>query len=189
MQGPISIPSFGQSSLNTFGSSSSASRPTTREGSSAPPPLSGSHLGSSVPSFLSRDRKSSFSRKASLSSVRRRGSTSASASSNTVVTDNSAPPALPDYALSSAAKVLPRDGKDSTRSPVSPDDVQSSLSRSATLSSFMAPPSHRSGILSPSSWSNEVDSAHQNMVDLVNKRIATFDYLRKTYVLFNLSEA
>lgn len=182
----MSIPSFSpnMSSVSLFSNtSSSPSRPTTRDGSALPPPLSGSHLGTSAPNVLTKERKLSFSRKASLSGSRRRGSTSTAVSSNAVVTDAAAPPALPDYALSAAAKVIPHNARD-TKSPVSPDAAPSSLSRSATLSSFMAPPtpSAVSGIISPTAWpTSEATSIHQQMFDLAHKRIATLDYLRKAY--------
>ncbi|KAF5260944.1 hypothetical protein FOXYS1_8402, partial [Fusarium oxysporum] len=71
-------------------SSNAASRPTTRDGHAVDP------LNTTI---LPKDRKASFSRKASLSS--RRGSSFGNGP-NAFVTDATAPPALPDYALSAA---------------------------------------------------------------------------------------
>ncbi|KAG5919013.1 hypothetical protein E4U61_001237 [Claviceps capensis] len=124
-------PTFPSFSANIFTiNPNSPSRPTTRDGGAgidplhppphAPPPIPGtslvpaplstvipasaSILGTSIPK---ETRKLSFSRKSSLSgSIRRRGSSVGSiAVANAVVTDAAAPPALPDYALSAAAKV------------------------------------------------------------------------------------
>ena len=180
---------------------SSASRPATRDGSlsvdphhhppqSPPPPVPSSGAAGFVPAHK-EPRKLSFSRKAaSLSgaSTRRRGSSSAA------LTDATAPPALPDYALLAAAKVS------TGRSPVTPDAVAhgaggggyfgtlsrtpTSLSTTTTMASggFMQPPPTPMGS-APAPWQpSEASAMHQHIADMANKRISTLDYLRKACV-------
>ncbi|KAK2671343.1 hypothetical protein RAB80_013765 [Fusarium oxysporum f. sp. vasinfectum] len=139
-------------------SSNAASRPTTRDGHAVDP------LNTTI---LPKDRKASFSRKASLSS--RRGSSFGNGP-NAFVTDATAPPALPDYALSAAAKVAPRpDGVESAAAPVEPQ----MLSRSATGSTTL----HGGDRAEYADW----DNAEWGGWDLANKRIATLEYLRKAH--------
>ncbi|KAF4443688.1 hypothetical protein FACUT_1113 [Fusarium acutatum] len=155
-------------------SSNSASRPTTRDGHAVDP------LNTSI---LPKDRKASFSRKASLSS--RRGSSFGNGP-NAFVTDATAPPALPDYALSAAAKVAPRpDGVEAA-----PVEVQM-LSRSATGSTTLhggIVPNTPIGIMpngavgTAGMWQqNEAGIMHHHVTELANKRIATLEYLRKAH--------
>ncbi|KAI1042145.1 hypothetical protein LB505_011642 [Fusarium chuoi] len=157
-------------------SSNAASRPTTRDGHAVDP------LNTSI---LPKDRKASFSRKASLSS--RRGSSFGNGP-NAFVTDATAPPALPDYALSAAAKVAPRpDGVESS----APVEVQM-LTRSATGSTTLhggIVPNTPIGIMpngavgTSGMWQqNEAGIMHHHVTELANKRIATLEYLRKAYV-------
>ncbi|PNP59690.1 hypothetical protein FNYG_14900 [Fusarium nygamai] len=157
-------------------SSNAASRPTTRDGHGVDP------LNTS--SILPKDRKASFSRKASLSS--RRGSSFGNGP-NAFITDATAPPALPDYALSAAAKVAPRpDGVESA----APVEVQM-LSRSATGSTTLhggIVPNTPIGIMpngavgTAGMWQqNEAGIMHHHVTELANKRIATLEYLRKAH--------
>ncbi|CEI63252.1 hypothetical protein FVEN_g210 [Fusarium venenatum] len=161
-------------STSIFSSSNSASRPTTREGTLDP-------LNTNI---LPKDRKASFSRKASLGS--RRGS---SLGTNAFVTDAAAPPALPDYALSAAAKIAPRPSE-SEPSAATPLDTQM-LSRSATGSTTLyggGVPSTPLGLMpngavgTAGMWQqNEASIMHHHITELANKRIATLEYLRKAH--------
>ncbi|KAG5757242.1 hypothetical protein H9Q69_002540 [Fusarium xylarioides] len=155
-------------------SSNASSRPTTRDGHAVDP------LNTTI---LPKDRKASFSRKASLSS--RRGSSFGNGP-NAFVTDATAPPALPDYALSAAAKVAPRpDGVEAA-----PVEVQM-LSRSATGSTTLhggIVPNTPIGIMpngavgTSGMWQqNEAGIMHHHVTELANKRIATLEYLRKAH--------
>lgn len=152
-------------------SSNAASRPTTREGQSVDPLL------------LPKDRKASFSRKASLGS--RRGSSFGNGP-NAYVTDAAAPPALPEYALSAAAKVArPSDSEASQTTP-----TEAMLSRSATGSTTLhGVPSTPLGFMpngavgTAGMWQqNEASIMYHHVTELANKRIATLEYLRKAYV-------
>lgn len=118
-----------------------------------------------------------------------------------VVTDAAAPPALPDYALSAAAKIVSRDKRDADGavwSPVSPPEGGfgfgfngppiTGLSRSATsttATSFMPPPTpggagSSAGANGGGNWyQSEAAMIHQQISDVANKRISTLDYLRK----------
>ncbi|KGQ09599.1 hypothetical protein BBAD15_g5039 [Beauveria bassiana D1-5] len=161
------------------GDSTLPSRPTTRDGSAV-----SSALGL-LSGTLSKERKASFSRKASLSGARRRSSVSTTVSSaaDAVMTDDSVPPALPDYALAAAVKIAPRDGRDPVRSPISPDNAPfSAISRSTTSTAFMMAqqtPSTATGI-SPTQWrQSEVAMMHQQIIEAAHKRISTLSYLRK----------
>ncbi|KAF5536058.1 hypothetical protein FPHYL_13061 [Fusarium phyllophilum] len=155
-------------------SSNASSRPTTRDGHAVDP------LNTTT---FPKDRKASFSRKASLSS--RRGSSFGNGP-NAFVTDATAPPALPDYALSAAAKVAPRpDGVEAA-----PVEVQM-LSRSATGSTTLhggIVPNTPIGIMpngavgTSGMWQqNEAGIMHHHVTELANKRIATLEYLRKAH--------
>lgn len=167
-------------------SSSSASRPATRDGGSVDP------LTTAL-----KDRKPSFSRKSSLS---RRGSSFGNGP-NAYVTDAAAPPALPDYALAAAAKITPRaDIRESdpsihhSSSTTAADSAvtMQMLSRSATgstlhLGSMPPPATPMSGpngaIGSGTLWQqSEAGLAHQQITEVANKRISTLEYLRKAYV-------
>ncbi|CAM1509447.1 Fc.00g031860.m01.CDS01 [Cosmosporella sp. VM-42] len=174
-------------STGIFSSNNNSSRPTTREGID---PLSG-------PPHL-KDRKASFSRKSSLSGSRRRGSSFGNGP-NAYVTDATAPPALPDYALAAAAKVIPRGdmgkpGDHSVQTPSSADGGFAMLTRTntggtahmaatmPTHSAFAGMPGGGVGagvgmFLPPT----EVGVVHQQITELANKRISTLDYLRKAH--------
>ncbi|ATY59025.1 hypothetical protein CCM_09553 [Cordyceps militaris CM01] len=162
-------------------SSSSPSRPTTRDGSAVSAAL-GLLSGS-----LSKERKASFSRKASLSGARRRSSVSTAAGSGSmaadaVMTDDSAPPALPEYALAAAAKIAPRDP---VRTPISPEGgIVSAMGRPATSHTFMLPPQTPSTAMgvSPTQWrQSEVAMMHQQIIEAAQKRMSTLNYLRKAH--------
>ncbi|KAM0553131.1 hypothetical protein ACHAPJ_007681 [Fusarium lateritium] len=165
-------------STSIFSSSNNAaSRPTTRDGHAVDPLSS------------NKDRKTSFSRKASLSS--RRGSSFGNGP-NAYVTDAAAPPALPDYALSAAAKVTARpdipSGEATAHHPTPSTDFQM-LSRSATGSTTLhGVPSTPMGIMPNGSvgtsgmWQqNEASIMHHHVTELANKRISTLEYLRKAH--------
>ncbi|KAH7259496.1 uncharacterized protein BKA55DRAFT_639538 [Fusarium redolens] len=159
-------------------SSNAASRPTTRDGHTVDP------LNTNIPNILSKDRKASFSRKASLSS--RRGSSFGNGP-NAFVTDATAPPALPDYALSAAAKVAPRpDGVDSS-APVEAQMLSRSATGSTTLYGGIVPNTPMgimpNGAVGTSGmWQqNEAGIMHHHVTELANKRIATLEYLRKAH--------
>ncbi|KAM5350249.1 hypothetical protein ACJ41O_006754 [Fusarium nematophilum] len=177
-------------STSIFSSSSAAiSRPTTRDGHVDP--LSTSHS-----SGVLKDRKPSFSRKSSLSGSRRRGSSFGNGP-NAYVTDATAPPALPDYALAAAAKVVPRadivrDAEAAAASGHPPPTADSGihmLSRSATgsaslMSTNMPPPTPlgNGSMGSSGMWQqSEASIMHQHVTELANKRISTLDYLRKAH--------
>lgn len=181
---PSSTPMF---STSIF-SSNAASRPTTRDGSDP---------SSTVSHTLAKDRKASFSRKSSLSGSRRRGSSFGNGP-NAYVTDAAAPPALPEYALAAAAKVVPRAdvGKQPSDHPVqtpgSAGEGFGMLTRTNTGSTtyFGAMPAGAAYVGVPGSGmgvgaglmlqQQESILIHQQITDLANKRIATLDYLRKT---------
>ncbi|KAH7145625.1 hypothetical protein B0J13DRAFT_323893 [Dactylonectria estremocensis] len=167
-------------------SSSSASRPVTRDGGSVDPLAP-----------AAKDRKTSFSRKSSLS---RRGSSFGNGP-NAYVTDATAPPALPDYALAAAAKITPRpDIRESDAGAHPPHTADSitnptanmqMLSRSATgsttyLGSLPPPATPLSGpssaIGSGTLWQqSEAGLAHQQITEVAHKRISTLEYLRKAH--------
>ncbi|KAG5662558.1 hypothetical protein KAF25_004976 [Fusarium avenaceum] len=161
-------------------SSNAASRPTTRDGVDP--------LNTNISNILPKDRKASFSRKASLSS--RRGSSFGNGP-NAYVTDAAAPPALPDYALAAAAKVTGRpDGENTASHSISSADPQM-LSRSATGSTTLhggIVPNTPIGIMpngavgTSGMWQqNEASIMHHHVTELANKRIATLEYLRKAH--------
>ena len=172
-------------STSIFSSSSNAaaSRPTTRDGHGVDP------LNTNHPNTLIKDRKPSFSRKSSLSGSRRRGS-SCGNGPNAYVTDATAPPALPEYALAAAAKISPRpDLAEGHHLPQAPDLGIQMLNRTATGSTI-----HLGGGMASHGTSNgapgttgvwqqsEVSIMHQHVTELANKRISTLDYLRKACV-------
>ena len=209
--------------LHAGPSSSSASRPTTRDGSTAgarsvtPTTAAAATAAAAAQSQSSssannaasattggKDRKSSFSRKAAaaLASPRRRTSSNAglSDSSNNQAsnsgavyrTDAAVPPALPDYALSAAAKVAP--GSLPLRSPGSPGSPGKMLNRTVTSSSAQSaqaqmppPPTPLGGPGGGANgggafWqSSDANSVHSQITELATKRIGTLDYLRRAY--------
>ncbi|KAF5647995.1 hypothetical protein F52700_1209 [Fusarium sp. NRRL 52700] len=156
-------------------SSNAASRPTTRDGHSVDP------LNTSI---LPKDRKASFSRKASLSS--RRGSSFGNGP-NAFVTDAAAPPALPDYALSAAAKVAPRPDGVETAQPVEVQMLTRSATGSTTLHGGIVPNTPigimpNGAVGTSGMWQqNEAGIMHHHVTELANKRIATLEYLRKAH--------
>uniref|UniRef100_A0A8H7N5B5 Uncharacterized protein n=2 Tax=Bionectria ochroleuca TaxID=29856 RepID=A0A8H7N5B5_BIOOC len=208
---PASVDIFSASIYTYTGSP----RPSTREGFDAPPPLTQSQSSSAVTTLSSssanttsssttvttkesgltaKDRKSSFSRKAAapFSGSRRRGSSAGgTTTSNAFVTDAAAPPALPDYALAAAAKVITRDRDHDYHitSPTSPDNSVKMLSRSTTTSSTAAqmtppfpPPTPSSSGNGGAFWQPSDSSVlFQQITDLAHKRITTLDYLRKAH--------
>lgn len=112
-----------------------------------------------------------------------------------VVTNRGNPPALPDFALSAAAKtsretdVFASPGSAAkTSMDISGGYIQTSnsrmLSRSGTtpVNGFpsvggMMPPPSAGGM------QNESNMVHQHIHEMANKRISTLEYLRKAYVL------
>lgn len=133
--------------------------------------------------MLHKERKASFSRKASLSSSRRRGSSISTA--NAFVTDAATPPALPEYALAAAAKVAPAGGMNIDAVSAATGDLRR-LSRSATGSTtyLNTPLSAVPGGSGSSAMWQQTESGmiHQHITEVANKRISTLDYLRKAYV-------
>ncbi|KAG5979723.1 hypothetical protein E4U55_004831 [Claviceps digitariae] len=199
----------------------SPSRPSTRDGSisidplhpppHAPPPIPTSSIvsASTTASVTTKEpRKLSFSRKSSLSgSTRRRGSSvsSAAVSTNAIVTDATVPPALPDYALSAAAKIQHHQSARETRrdhgsaddsgvrSPVSPTSgtgfgTGAMLSRTTTNTAGQVVPPTTLGVTnvlngtSAGTWQqSEASVIYQQITDVATKRISTLDYLRKAH--------
>ena len=193
----------GSSSNIASTSSPAKSRPGTSSGEAGAPsaPGAGAGAGAGVgvessprqPNVLhkDRDRRPSFSRKASFSS----SSPSKSARKRTLssgangvapglqlanIGDNSVPP-LPDFALAAAAK-LSRE-TDALQSPASVDSFSKMLSRTAPTpvngyatapGAQLAPPA----VVAPGQPS-ELSVLHQNIQETANKRISTLDYLRK----------
>lgn len=166
----------------SFFGSSSKSRPGTASGDSSQqqPPF----LQQPQPNLLSKDRKPSFARKTSFtsptrSSKKRSGSSgSVSGRGGGYVTDSSAPPALPDYALSAAARVT-REGEPGSATG---DGFSRIHSRGAAT-----PTAFHTGALTsypPTGhvWQGEAATMHKNMREIVRKRMYTLDYLRKAYV-------
>lgn len=134
----------------------------------------------------SRDRRPSLGRKSSSGSLgKRRPSSSAGNAGdggrpprlNLVVTDNTAPPALPEFALQLAAAAKLSREIEVIQSPASADSFSKMLSRAAGAPingySQLAPPVATQAQLSESIM------VHQHIQELANKRISTLDYLRK----------
>ncbi|KAI6784028.1 uncharacterized protein J7T54_004574 [Emericellopsis cladophorae] len=157
-------------------------RPTTREGD-----ISATISALPQPAAKDKDRKSSFSRKATsfTNAARRRGSsntTDASSASAPFITDATAPPALPDYALPNAAKLTPRaEIEDPFRSAASPPDPVKMLSRTATGASMPPPPTPIGGGGGFWQGSEGTSAGYKHMQDTIRKRMATMDYLRKAH--------
>ncbi|KAI0967382.1 hypothetical protein F4678DRAFT_251805 [Xylaria arbuscula] len=187
------IPFF---STNIWGSSSSktdANSAALAQGATGTS-NSRSRPGTSAGGDQSREhsRRPSFGRKSSLSSPskgKRRASSSASnggGGGDQIITDATAPPALPDYALAAAAKIS-RD-PDVIVSPTSVDSFSKMISRtmSAPSSGLYQTMSGVSGNnLSPQSsipmLPTETPSLFNHIQDVANKRISTLDYLRKAH--------
>ncbi|KAI1497811.1 hypothetical protein F5X99DRAFT_352597 [Biscogniauxia marginata] len=190
---------------NIWGNSSSNSNTNTNTNSSPNPnPNSNTNQGSrSRPGtssggdqqqslFAAKDkehsRKPSFGRKSSFSSPskgKRRQSSSASNGSNTqgIVTDATAPPALPDL-----AKFLSRENHkevEAAPSPASADSFSKMMGRTApTPTNGFYSTSATSPPIVPTSLQvlqPEASSLHQHIQDTANKRISTLDYLRKAH--------
>lgn len=143
-------------------------------------------------------RRPSFGRKASFSSPskgKRRASSSVSnggSGGEQIITDATVPPALPDYALSAAAKITK--DPDNIVSPTSVDSFSKMLSRTMstpsgglyqTMSGVSGTTMTNATTTSPQSTApilvSETPSLHSHMHDLMNKRISTLDYLRKAH--------
>jgi hypothetical protein len=158
------------------GGSSSRSRPGTSSGE----PSNGPYQQQPLPNVLTKERKGSFSRKASFSSPSKSKRRANSSSSGTIVTDRNVPPALPDFALAAAAK-LSRE-TDVLYSPASSDPVSRMLGRTAPTSASGygtgLPPLPQSASLAQYQQS-EAGVIHSQVHEIANKRIATLDYLRK----------
>lgn len=136
-----------------------------------------------------RDRRPSFSRKASFGSLsssspskggKRRTSSLGAAVNGAGAGDNSIPP-LPDFSRAAAAK-LSRD-TDALQSPASIDSFSKMLSRTAPtpVNGFTAAPGAQlapPAAVAPGQPS-ELSVIHQHIHDTANKRISTLDYLRK----------
>ncbi|RDA92139.1 hypothetical protein CP533_6058 [Ophiocordyceps camponoti-saundersi (nom. inval.)] len=188
---PTTTPSpFLNLSIFSPPSASSAPRPVTRDGTEAPSPRQ-QHHHYHLPHGLVR--KASLS---AFSSRRRRSSLSSPGSpSATYFTDAAAPPALPDYALSAAAKV--QQGRSPVRSsdsgsasikapsrmlatampPSGPVAVNGSSASGSSAPTVTAAPTSSSSIWQPS----EASVIHQQIAELATKRISTLDYLRKAH--------
>ncbi|KAI1816255.1 hypothetical protein GGS20DRAFT_246587 [Poronia punctata] len=188
------IPFF---STNIWGSASKseANSQTSAQGSSGANANSNSHT-KSRPSTSSGDqtkehsRKPSFGRKSSFSSPskgKRRASSSASngggGGGGQIVTDATAPPALPDYALAAAAKITK--DTDALISPTTAESFSKMMSRTISAPSShglhhtLSGPSATSPQSAVPNLPTEAPSLHSHMQDLVNKRISTLGYLRK----------
>jgi hypothetical protein len=151
----------------------------------------------------SKERKASFSSlKASLPGSRRRANAAATASSNSgAITDASAPPALPDYALAAAAKIVAKDGsnkdkdkdkgkdkdkdkdrRDAIEGPWATDPA-TMIPRAATMTTMTpaTPVEVRPG-MSSTMWAlaqGESHLLHLQVTETAQKRVSTLDYLRK----------
>lgn len=165
------------------------SRPTTRDGAQS---KQQSHQQQQQLADLAKERKSStYTRRSSFSSQRRRGSSAATASDN-FVTDATAPPALPYYALAAAAKVADRQAREHDafaagepyKSPALHDGDgfgPKMLNRTTTnTSTGGAPLTPGVPLTAGGYWQqHEAQVIHQQVTDLANKRINFLDYLRK----------
>ncbi|GAW17042.1 hypothetical protein ANO14919_064920 [Xylariales sp. No.14919] len=141
-------------------------------------------------------RRPSFGRKSSFSSPskgKRRASSSASnggGGGGQIITDATAPPALPDYALAAAAKISK--DPDAVVSPTSVDSFSKMMSRTMSASSSglyqtMSGVGAGTGLSTTSPQSSvptlptETPSLYNHIQDVANKRISTLDYLRKAH--------
>lgn len=180
----------GGSNSNLSSSSNSRSRPGTSSGDPGAQQQPASDQPPPQRNVLTKDRKGSFSRKSSFSSPGKKSRSNSSAANAgpgaaglsggrpgiTIITDNSIPPALPDFALAAAAK-LSRD-TEVLQSPASTESFSKMLSRTAPTpvngySASSLGPSAIGGAQTESSM------VHQHIQEMANKRISTLDYLRK----------
>jgi hypothetical protein len=178
-----------------FFSSSSSSNNTPTTSSTTAAPSSETREGRNKlqkDRERSRDRRPSFGRKSSFGSLgKRRASSSAGSAGDggrpqgisLVVTDNTAPPALPDFALQLAAAAKLSRETEVLQSPASADSFSRMLSRTATAPangfSQLAPPAAVVGGQMYQGQPNESSMVHQHIQETANKRISTLDYLRK----------
>lgn len=139
-----------------------------------------------------RDRRPSFGRKTSFGSPSRRRASSSTGNTtgdggrppgiNVIVTDASAPPALPNFALQLAAAAKLSRETEVLPSPASADSFSKMLSRTAPMPvngyAQLAPPAPVVGQSQPS----EASMVHHHIQETANKRISTLDYLRKASV-------
>jgi hypothetical protein len=142
-----------------------------------------------------RERKASSSRRSSSfsspSKGKRRTSSSAAANGGQFVTDDARPPALPDFALATYAK-LAKENEVAVQSPASVDSWSKMLSRTAPSAATgygnnmagVAPTSFapQQPGLPGASLPQESTIIYQHVQEIANKRISTLDYLRKAYV-------
>jgi hypothetical protein len=113
------------------------------------------------------------------------------------LTNRGIPPALPDFALSAAARTSrdtdvfsPPNSAPKSSMDISGGYIQTSnsrmLSRSGTTPVNGFPPG--GGMMPPPSagaMQNESNMVHQHIHEMANKRISTLEYLRKAYALSN----
>jgi hypothetical protein len=151
----------------------------------------------------SKERKASFSSfKASLPGSRRRANnasgTATPSSNGAAVTNASAPPALPDYALAAAAKIVAKE-KDRDRERdkdrekdrrdaaegASAADLATMIPRGSAMAMAAMTPATpiegRPGVTS-TMWAlaqGETQALHHQITELAQKRMSTLDYLRK----------
>lgn len=142
----------------------------------------------------SKERKASFSSfKASLPGSRRRANASGTAtpsSNDGAITHTTAPPALPDYALAAAAKIVAkdkdkdkeRDRRDAGEGP-SAAELANMIPRGSAMTAMTpaTPIEGRPGMTS-TMWAlaqGETQVLHHQITDLAQKRMSTLDYLRK----------
>ncbi|KAI0206101.1 hypothetical protein F4808DRAFT_191835 [Astrocystis sublimbata] len=137
-------------------------------------------------------RRPSYGRKSSLPSPskgKRRASSSAASAGGggdeQIVTDATAPPALPDYALAAAAKIS-KDA-DAVVSPTTVDSFSKMISRTmsapnnALYQTMSGNPTTTSPQSSVPMLPTENASLFNHIQDVANKRISTLDYLRKAH--------
>ncbi|KAI1158025.1 hypothetical protein F5B18DRAFT_122925 [Nemania serpens] len=178
-----------QSASGNSNNSNSRSRPGTSSGPDPPKDAKESKEHSRRPSFT---RKPSLS---SPSKAKRRASSSASnagggGGGGQIITDATAPPALPDYALPAAAKITSRDA-DAIVSLSSVDSFSKMISRTMSAPSnglyqtmsgvAAAAPSSTSPKSSVPMLPTEMPSLYSHIQDVTSKRISTLDYLRKAH--------
>lgn len=139
--------------------------------------------------MLAKDRKSSFGRKTSFgspskSTKRRANSSSSNTGSYGVVTDSKVPPALPDFALGAAAKIVRETDAGPAPSPTVTDSFSKMLSRTQTSQSMgdrLAAPSQSAGQQQQQNmWAgSEASVVYAQVQEIAHKRMQTMEYLRK----------
>ncbi|KAH8121097.1 hypothetical protein FP744_10001888 [Trichoderma asperellum] len=146
----------------------------------------------SVVRTSSKERKASFSSlKASLPGSRRRANASGTATPSTNnVTDASAPPALPDYALAAAAKIVAKDkdkekDKREAAEGSSAAELANMIPRGSAMTAMTpaTPIEGRPGMTS-TMWAlaqGETQVLHHQIAETAQKRMSTLDYLRKAH--------